>query len=301
MGAARAASRRPAVRAALLVLGLALFVVLAVRAFGSLPETDGLAWGFALLLVIVTTPVTIALNAAEFRLIASTAGSPFGWRDALNTTVVASLANLLPVPGAVAVRTTALMRRGASLRRAGEANVLAAVLWALVGVLVAGVAALVSADGGWVAALVSVAAVVGVPVVALRVARLADVRVAQRLVAIEAATVLVSGLRIFLAVRVLRLAWSFGESVVVSFGQVLAALIGFVPGGLGVRELLAGGMASVIGSDTDVAIAATVVDRAAAQVGMVLVLLVLVVLPGGPGGRLLRDVRRPADAASQED
>ena len=132
-------------------------------------------------------------------------------------------------------------------------------------------------------------------------ARLADVRVAQRLVAIEAATVLVSGLRIFLAVRVLRLAWSFGESVVVSFGQVLAALIGFVPGGLGVRELLAGGMASVIGSDTDVAIAATVVDRAAAQMNMMLVLLVLVVLPGGPGGRLLRDVRRPADAASQED
>ena len=55
MGAARAASRRPVVRAALLVLGLALFVVLAVRAFGSLPETDGLAWGFAILLVVVTT------------------------------------------------------------------------------------------------------------------------------------------------------------------------------------------------------------------------------------------------------
>ena len=61
-------------------------------------------------------------------------------------------------------------------------------------------------------------------------------------------------------------------------------------------------MASVIGSDADVAIAATVVDRAAAQVGMLVVLLVLVVVPGGPGGRLLQDVRGPVDApASQED
>ncbi len=284
------------------MFGLALFAVLAVRAFRSLPETDGLAWGYVAALVVVTTPLTIALNAAEFRLIASTAGSPFAWRDAVHTTVVASLANLLPLPGAVAVRTTALMRRGASLRRAGEANVLAAMIWASVAALLGGLAALREDSGGAVAVLVALAGAVALAVLAARVRRLAGAAVAQSLVFIELLTVLVSGSRLFLAARVVRQMVSIDEAIVFSLGQVLAALIGFVPGGLGLRELLAGGMASVIGSDADVAIAATVVDRAAAQVGMLVVLLVLVVVPGGPGGRLLQDVRGPVDApASQED
>jgi hypothetical protein len=288
---ARAVAGRRSVRALLLVAGLALFVWLAVRAFSSLPDFDGLSWGHLVLLALVMSPAMQFLNAAEFRLIASTAGSNFGWRDALNVTVVASLANLLPLPGAVAVRATALMRRGASLRAAGEANVLAALLWASASALLGGVAVAAAGTGVVVSLVIAAAGLVGLVVVSLRVQRLAGWPVAQRLVAIESATVVMSAARLYVAVRVLRQLANVGESIVWSLGQVLAALIGFVPGGLGLRELLAGGLASVIDSDSDVAIAATVVDRGAGQVGTLVFLALLVLVPGGPGLGVLRQVR----------
>jgi uncharacterized membrane protein YbhN (UPF0104 family) len=119
------------------------------------------------------------------------------------------------------------------------------------------------------------------------------------LVAIESATVVMSAARLYVAVRVLRQLANVGESIVWSLGQVLAALIGFVPGGLGLRELLAGGLASVIDSDSDVAIAATVVDRGAGQVGTLVFLALLVLVPGGPGLGVLRQVRQsPVEGAA---
>lgn len=298
----RALSSAPAARPILLAAGLAVFAVLAVRAFRSIPPVEHPSWIAVSLLVVVTTPVTLALNAAEFRLIGATVGTSFGWRSAFSTTLLASLANLLPLPGSAVVRTTALVRAGASLRGAGESNALAAMIWAASATLVAGVGLSGTGGPGPVVLAILIGAVVALVLAGLRVVRLAGAMVALRLVAIEVVTVAVSGLRIFLGFAVLRQSPGIAESVVISSGQVIAALIGFAPGGLGLRELFAGVLAASIGSDSDVAIAATVIDRAAAQVGMLLALLVLVVAPGGTGGKLLAQLKgtATADAATPD-
>ncbi len=290
--AARAASKRPAVRALLLAGGLSLFVALAVGSFRSLPPIDSPAWWAAAILVLATTPLTLALNTAEFRLIASTAGSSFRWEAALSTTVVASLANLLPLPGAAAVRMTALVRRGASLRVAGEANVLAAALWLGVTADLAAVGLLASGSvDPWIAVLVLGIGCATTGGALWRVRSLAGARTATRLLLIEVSTVLVSAVRVWLGYQVVRQTIGAGEAVAISSGTVLSALVGFVPGGLGVRELLAGGLAAMIGQRSTDAIAATVVDRLAAQIGMVLVWSVLMISPSGLGRSALEDFR----------
>lgn len=289
---ARQASKKPGLRALLLTAGFVLFVVLAVGSFRSLPAIESPTWWAAAVLVFVTTPLTLALNTAEFRLIAATAGSPFDWGKALSTTVVASLANLLPVPGAAAVRTTALMRSGASLRVSGEANVLAAFVWLGATAALAGLG-LVASDtiAAWVSILVLTVGVVVSASAMWRIQALASSQVAARLLVIEVATVLTSAVRVWLGYEVIRQSIGFGESIAISSGVVLAALVGFVPGGLGIREVLAGGLASLIGQASAAAIAATVVDRLAAQIGMVLVLLALLLIPSGPGRAALQEFR----------
>jgi CubicO group peptidase (beta-lactamase class C family) len=55
----------------------------------------------------VRTPLTLALNALEYRFMASRLGHRVGFRGALRVSLIASIANYLPAPGGIAVRTAA--------------------------------------------------------------------------------------------------------------------------------------------------------------------------------------------------
>ncbi len=287
----RSLARKPLVMASLTVLGLALLVFLLIGSLDRLPPLEHPAWWAMCVLALVTTPATVAANSSELRTIAACTGTEISWTDAFTTSLVASLANLLPIPGAVAIRTTALVRRGAAFRAAAEANLLAALVWLGSTGLLAALALLTTSDRRHIGAALSMIAGGGTGLVLMRVSRLAGQRIASRLLLVEMTTVLISATRVVLAFELIRKSIGFADAIVISSATVLAALVGFFPGGLGIRELLSSVLAAATGTSGDAAILATVVDRVAAQVGLILVYVFMALLPNGPGAAMWNELR----------
>ena len=126
-------SRSPAAKRWLLGIALVLFAVVSVISFVGLPDDVQLHWWVAVLLVFVTTPLTVVANAGEYRVMAEVSGHRVSWLEAGRLTVLATAANLLPVPGGIMVRTQALRAEGTTYRRALAANAASGIAWVAVG------------------------------------------------------------------------------------------------------------------------------------------------------------------------
>src|SRR6056297_183557 len=96
---------RPAWQRILLVvaaMGFVLGIVLSIRAQPDL--ISGLRYQALIALALVGIPVTVFLNAEEFRLSARLVGQEFSRLTAMEVTIIASVANMLPIPGGTMVR-----------------------------------------------------------------------------------------------------------------------------------------------------------------------------------------------------
>ncbi|HEX8803545.1 MAG TPA: lysylphosphatidylglycerol synthase domain-containing protein, partial [Acidimicrobiales bacterium] len=274
----RELSRRPRVRPWLFAATALVFVILAVASFRSLPDEgrDARPELFAVL-VLVTTPATLTLNALEYRFMGSTLGHRIGFRHAMRVSLVASIANYLPAPGGVAVRTAALKRRGSTVRSAVSINAVVGLVWAGATGLIAG-GAMIADDrlaGRAAAATVAGFAALVVAVVWLRRGGDGWPRRFRQVLLIEVGLVVVSGLRVWIALAAIGQPTPLGASIAISTSTVLAALLGIFPAGLGLRELLAGGIAAAVEVPAAAAVAATAVDRIASQIGMAVTALAL--------------------------
>lgn len=276
-------STAPRVRPWLLIAALLLFVSLSAASFSSLPHDLHFHWWLLLVLVVVTTPVTVAANAAEYRVIAAVADISTTWPGAIRLSVLANAANLLPLPGGVAIRTQALRQRGSSYKRALAANAAAGLAWAGTGCIA--IASLFLASGIDLAAVLALAAG-GAGALALTrymIKRATNgrslyVRFGQLLL-VEGFTVLVSGTRIYVAFHAIGLSISPAQAVALSGSEIIAAAIGIAPAGLGIREAVAGGIGAAVGVDLAQAVAAMAYDRIAGQLGMALLSGVFLVGP----------------------
>lgn len=294
LGRVRAAARRPTVRPWLVAGGGLVFVALVVSSFRALPD-DGRDARPALVavLVLVTTPATVVLNALEYRFMASTLGHHVTIRHAVRVSLVAAIANYLPAPGGVAVRTVALKQRGATVRSAVSINVLAGLVWAGVTGLAAG-GALVRDDelaGRAALAMAGGIAALVVSVVLLQRGGAGWHRRFGQVFVIELGLVLISGMRVWVSLAAIGEAAGFGAAIAISGSTILAAAVGVFPAGLGLRELLAGGIAAAVGVPVAAAVAASAVERVAAQVGAALTALVMGVRPA--------DLRRGSAATDE--
>jgi len=276
----------PKARQWLLVFALVLFVVISVGSFLGLPDGVHFRWWALPLLALVTTPLTVAANSAEFRVMGAINGHSIRWLAAARLTVIAGAANLLPLPGGIVIRTQALRKAGSSYRHALAANAAAGLAWIAMGCLV--IAALfVAAPRTRLAAVLLAAAGVGALVAVRAILRRIDHSTATRflvqLILIEAATVVVSGARIYLAFRLIGLTASAAQSVALTASQIIAAAVGVFPAGLGLRELLAGGIGSAVDLPLSASVAATASDRIAGQLGLAVLagLLLLSLRRGG--------------------
>lgn len=248
------APRSPAVRAALLAVAVALFAVLVVLAVRALPDDLDVRWGFVAL-AAATVPVTVAVNALEYRRLAALADTDLTASESWRVSLAASAANLLPVPGSVAIRAAHLRRRGAAYGAIGRAT--SAVAATYLGVALAGAGALVVAEApltGAVAIGLGLAAGAGAFLLARDGPWLAGVAV------VEVASVAVGGLRLFLLLAALDEASAAGAAGLV-LADVLAAMVGFLPGGLGLREVLAGLLGPLADVPAATAVVATALDR----------------------------------------
>lgn len=276
----------PRARRILVLVAMAVFLAVSIPSLGALQDGPALRPEILPLLILVTTPLTVLGNAAEYRAMGAINGHRISWRDASQLTILAAVANLLPLPGGVAVRTQALHRKGTSYRRALGANLAAGLAWIGCGALVVGLLLAFDPDHrllalGLLAASLILIAVVG------GLLRRADPGGARRhlarLVAIEGGIVAISATRVWLAFAVLGIAARPTQAVVISGSVIVAAAVGIFPAGLGLREALAGAIAVAVDMSARQAVLATAADRVAAQLGLAVVAgCSALLLRGGP-------------------
>jgi hypothetical protein len=276
-------------RAALLLTAGAAFVVLAffsIRGYARLhlhPDLALLVAAFAL-----TVPA-IALNGAEFTLAARVAGLRVSGRQALTVSLASSAANLLPLPGAALVRSTVMVSEGATLGAAAGALAAVGVVW--VGVTAAAVGVFAAGRNATIAAALLVAGALAITAGLLTASRrLVRARqpasVALGIASVEIAVVTSDTIRIWLVLRALGIHASAVQSFAMTAANVLATVIGVLPGGLGLREALS----AVFGAASGLPAGAAVTASAADRVGVLAVLVI-----ASASVALLRRYRAAAD------
>lgn len=232
------------------VVAALVFVVGAVVSARALDlGPGGIRWWPVVVLAVAGTPLTIALNAAELRVMAwcLDGRDVLTWSRSVRVVVVATAANVLPLPGGALVRIQALRATGASGGRATAINLVAALMWVATAVGVGGLAA-------WsrvplVAGLAVVGAMVGgiASLVALRMSAPGwSPAAAATLFALELATTLLHGAKLTLALWALDVTAGIDQALVLGVAGPVSAAAGVFPSGLGLAEVLAALTATLV-------------------------------------------------------
>lgn len=261
-----------------MVLAVLLFAAAAVFGLRRFPREPGdLRWVPLLVGALAGVFPTVALNALEYVMMGRIVGRRVRWVPALRVTVLASAANVLPLPGAVLVRVQGLADLDVPYGRAvGSAGIIG-VAWVATTVLAAGTlqVAYGSLLLGLVAALAGLLGLVtGYAWLFRRVGSEAPT-LGLRILGIETAFVGVS------AGRMLLLLWGLGsdagwaEATALTVAGALASALGFFPGGLGLREVLAAGIGPLVGLPASTGVLAAVARRLGSFVMLGLTALVL--------------------------
>jgi uncharacterized membrane protein YbhN (UPF0104 family) len=101
-----------------------------------------------------------------------------------------------------------------------------------------------------------------------------------RLLGLQMGMVILLAMRYWLAFHMLSQASTAGQALLFSTASVLTQLITFAPGGLGVREAIVGALASALGFELTVSVAAVELDRLVATLTIVIVGWISAVLLG---------------------
>jgi uncharacterized membrane protein YbhN (UPF0104 family) len=270
----------------LLLVAVVLFVAASAVGVANLPpvETE-VRWPVLLLLPLVGVPATVAVNAWEYRVTAGLLGHRVPPTDAARVSVLSTAANLLPIPGAVLVRSRALRQRGTGLGAALALTTAIGVSWVGVTAVLAGGLQLGSAGDPVLGGGALVGGLVVLGAAALVAARTRGVTLRRgdigTVLLVEAVAVLVAAARLLLALWGLGYSASVTQGVALSLAGSLGSAVGFLPAGLGVRELLAAGIGPLVGLPAAVSLVATAVDRVLGLVVLAAITGVLVATGGG--------------------
>lgn len=252
----------PAWRRVLLLmatLGFGAGFVLSVRHYPH--GLNALQWTPLVLLAAVSIPVTIVLNTSEFVLSGRLIGTKLTFLNAMETTIIGGVANMLPLPGGIIVRVAALKAAGASVKRGSLTIVFNMLIWFGVAFAYSGVwiAVLGSGMAGPLFLAGGIAILIGAFATTMRY--LADWRVTLRLTINKLGLVLIDAARIYLCLWALSVAGGFGQASALTASGALGNAISFVPAGLGVREGVAALLAPFVGLPPASAFLATSLNR----------------------------------------
>jgi hypothetical protein len=269
----------------LLLVAVVLFVVASAVGAAELPPVEtSIRWPVLLLLPLLGVPATVATNAWEYRVTAGLVGHRIPLDDAARVSVLSTAANLLPIPGAVLVRSRALRQRGTGTGAALSITTAIGVAWVgMTAVLAGGLQLVVGEPGLGAGVLVAGLVVLGLAgVLASRTRGVSlgagDVRT---VLLVEAVAVLVAAGRLQLALWGLGYSAGADQSLALSLAGSLGSAVGFLPAGLGVREVLAAGIGPIVGLPAAVGLVATAVDRLLGLVVLAAIAGVLVATGAG--------------------
>lgn len=273
------ADRRTNLRGVGLVVAVLLFGGGLVLALGETPELfERLEAGPFILLVLLGAPIVTALNTIEFQMIARYGGSRISSRAALETTIYARVANMLPLPGAMMTRIAALKLHGTGYTLGLVLVVLSSAMWGSMTSIYSGLWMLTTSDPKIAAIFVGVGLVgaVACSVIAWRITP--DWRLTAGIFTIRLVGLPLTAVRVMLAM------WTVGGDI--GFAEasvyVVAAFIGtaavIVPAGLGVSEAAMALMSPLIGIDPATGFLMGVVARIGLMSGFLILVLLLALM-----------------------
>lgn len=250
--------RSPSTERALLVAAAVLFVVITALSLSELPPLRDDARWWLLAPAALLSLVGTALNGGEVWLGARLHGVRVRPRVAFSTSALSSAANLMPVPGAALVKVRALRQHGLGTGLAVRATAGLGIVWVGLGLVLAGALQLASD-----ATVGAIAALVGLAVTVLGLASLGRTTWARRgeAVALETASVLATTVRLTLVLAALGFDGDVADAAALAAAGIVASAAGLFPGGLGLRELLSGLTAGLVGLDPAVGVVVAAVDR----------------------------------------
>lgn len=223
-----------------------------------------LSWWPLAAAFFVTAPASLALKSAEYQLSARIVSQRPSQSRSLGVAVVSSAANLLPLPGSMIVTVRSLSEDGSSYGPALSAGAVPGLCWLSITGLVGGTAIAVEGPPLLGAFVISGGLVAGIAATRLFLTAAPAPRsagLAVSIILVEAGWLLVSALRLGLAVTALGVSISPTQAVALSVAGALTVAIGFFPGGLGLREALLAGLSGLIGLEFDTGVLLGSVDR----------------------------------------
>jgi len=274
---------------------LVLFVGGSILGVVSLPRVEQEPrWELLAIVGLVGVPLTLALNAAEYQVTAAILGYRVPFVPALRIGVLATAANMLPIPGAVLVRARAIRKLGASYGKiALSAGIVATCFIGTVCLLAGGVLMASGQLGvGWPLAGAGILLLVfafatlvaergprqGVPLLFAAGAR-------------ATGAILVKAVRLYLVLVALGYEAGVTQALTLTLAAVVVTALGFFPGGLGAAEVLSAALSPLVGLSAAVGFVASAVDRLISMFGLAVI----------AGSVLLLDRRRDRVDSSLEE
>ncbi|HVM11112.1 MAG TPA: hypothetical protein VM638_01370 [Actinomycetota bacterium] len=278
----RHANRSPRTERILLVLAVLLFIVVTWLGFRTMPDVGRpVRWGVVALAAAVGVPLSTLLNAFEYRLSGKILGHRIALLEAIRVSVLASAANRLPIPGAALVRIGALRRLGSGFGKATTATAAVGIVWTGTSFATAGVLQCVAAR--WILGLTflggGLAGIgLGYALMVWRARPARAVRLTAELLLIELAAVALPTVKMLVVLQAIGFDVTVAQSAALAVSIVVAHATGFFPGGLGLREVIAGAMSPLVGLPVSVGLLGTAVTRAFSLV-MSLLIAAIVLIP----------------------
>jgi uncharacterized membrane protein YbhN (UPF0104 family) len=191
-------------------------------------------------------PFTIALNSAEIYLTGSLVGLRFGVAQSLRIAIISGAANMLPLPGGPLVRMAAMKSAGARYRDGGAATLAVAIIW--VGVALP-YAAFWLLPYSWPIAILLIS--FGLPALGVGCWFARKIAgswwLAVVVVCLKLALTMLDASRLYLCFWTLGASTTFAQASALSAAGVIGSTASIVPAGLGVREAISAGLATVVG------------------------------------------------------
>jgi hypothetical protein len=272
-------------------MAFALLAVLAYRSVGEALRSAN--WLLVVIAASTGTLISQFLNSLEFREIGRASGTEFTVVESVRISLIGSAANLLPVPGSVAVRLHAIKASGSSLGRGAAASVGVGGYFVSVTLLIAGLVTALT-RGGWPAVVATVIGAAGsvISATVLIKAGCSDAAIHFRVVVIEAALIAVGGIRITLVLVGLVFDVDLSQGVGLTVAGALTTAVGFFPAGLGLRELLVAGISPIVGIAASAGLTGAIVDRFFRMVLLAAVAIWLSIRPGAEADARVGDPSR---------
>lgn len=248
-------------KAAMGLATLFLFVGLAYS-YSLHPQVlQNLQWQPIVFLAAIGVPLTLGLNAVEFRVLARLNRVQMPMVKALEVTVIGSAANMLPLPGSTIVRVAALKAAGSPLTRGTSSTVLGGVIWIAVAFSYAGVWMLGIETGFVAPAFIAIGVLVLIGSILWWHKLDGSFRLFAWMFITKFLLVFIDSARVYLCFASLGIHASFAQVSGLAVAGVLGSAVSIVPAGLGIREGVSAAISPIVGLGAALGFMASFINR----------------------------------------